>query len=306
MRRAINLRQIEIFKAVIEHGTVSRASEILCISQPAASKHLMHLESDTGLRLFDRQKRRLAPTALGLRFYEEIDRIFANVRQVETAVETVKREDRGQLTVGVIPALGDAFIQRSTMNFLARNPSVYFSILPLASMWIAEFVRNRKIDVGLISSRIEDPYLTTESVLQHALVCIMPLGHPLAEHRIIQPEHLDSTPFIAFKGDSYIGQKVSDIFDKYNLTGNVVLTADANPTLRQFVAAGLGVSLVHPLFVAGIEDQVVVRPFEPETPINFLLCHAHDARNQDLVAEFAMEIKATADNLVGELERSSA
>ena len=56
MPRPINLRQIEVFKALIEHGTVSRAAEVLAISQPGASKLLMHLEDDSGLKLFDRFK----------------------------------------------------------------------------------------------------------------------------------------------------------------------------------------------------------------------------------------------------------
>jgi DNA-binding transcriptional LysR family regulator len=61
MARRINLRQVEAFKAVIEYGTVSRAAEMLNVSQPAMSKLIAHLEEDTGLRLFDRLKGRLAP-----------------------------------------------------------------------------------------------------------------------------------------------------------------------------------------------------------------------------------------------------
>ena len=82
MRRHINLRQIEAFKGVIENGTVSRASQLLNISQPAMSKLIAHLEADTGLRLFDRVKGRLAPTEHAMRLYEEVGRIFAGVRQL--------------------------------------------------------------------------------------------------------------------------------------------------------------------------------------------------------------------------------
>lgn len=301
MRRAVNLRQVEIFKALIEHGTVSRAAEVMWISQPAASKLLMHLESDTGLKLFDRHKGRLVPTALGLRLYEEIDRIFVGLHQVESAIETVRRENQGQLAVGVIPALADAFIQRTTMGFLKRNPNVYCSVRPLASQWIVDSVQTRKLDVGIVSSRIDNPYLVTEHLQEQPLVCIMPLDHALAKQKVIRPEHLDGMPFISFKVDSYIGQKVAAIFAKYNVKTNIVMTADASPTLRQFVAAGLGISLVHPLFIAGIEDKVVIRPFEPATPSDLLLCYARDARNAQLISEFVKETKAVATRLVEEL-----
>src|SRR5579859_6921347 len=181
MLRAINLRQIETFKALIERGTVSRAAEAVAISQPAASKLLMHLESDTGLKLFHREKGRLTPTAQGLRLYEEIDRIFAGVRQVESAIAVVRRETQGRLIVGVLPALDGALIQRATMNFLKRNPKVYCSIQSSGSRSIAESVLARQCDVGIISSRVENPNIVTEPLLEHPLVCVMPIDHPLSK-----------------------------------------------------------------------------------------------------------------------------
>src|ERR1700720_690729 len=103
MPRHINLRQVEAFKAVIENGTISRAAEILHVSQPAMSKLIAHFEFDTGLKIFDRHKGRLAPTENGMRLYNEIDRIFAGIRQVENAVDVIRREEQGRISIGVLP-----------------------------------------------------------------------------------------------------------------------------------------------------------------------------------------------------------
>ncbi len=304
MARAINLRQIEVFKALIEHGTVSRAAEVLTISQPAASKLLIQLESDNGLKLFDRAKGRLVPTAQGLRLYEEIDRIFAGVRQVESAIAVIRREDQGRLVIGVMPALAGEFIQRATMNFLKRNPNVYCSIQSLKSQWVAESVLTRKLDVGLISARVDSTYIVTEPLLEHPLLCIMLIGHALARRKVIRPEYLNGIPFVSFSIASHTAQTIASLFEKHKVTANVVLTADVNPTVCQFVAAGLGVSLVHPLFIAGMEKRIVARPFEPATPFDFLLCYARDARNAHLISDFVKETKATATRLSEELRRS--
>jgi DNA-binding transcriptional LysR family regulator len=303
MPRNTNLRQIEAFKALIEHGTVSRAAEALAISQPAASKLLMQLENDAGLRLFDRHKGRLAPTAQAMRLYEEVARIFMGVRQVDSAIALIRREEQGRLVVGAIPALAGAFIQRVTMNFLKRNPNVYCSVKSPSSQWIVEYVLTRKLDVGLVTARIDNPSIVTEPLLEHPLLCIMPIGHPLARRKVIHPEHLDGVPFVAFNPDTYTGQKVASMFEEHKVNANVVLTADANPTLCQFVAGGLGVSLVHPLFIAGMEQLFVARPFAPAIPLDFLLCFARDARNAHLIAEFVTETKATAAHLFQELAR---
>lgn len=82
-----------------------------------------------------------------------------------------------------------------------------------------------------------------------------------------------------------------------------MLTANVMPTVCQFVAAGLGVSLVHPLFLAGLEASVVARPFEPATLFDFLLCYARDARHATLVADFVQETKAVAARHAAALAR---
>ena len=305
MARAINLRQVELFKAVIEHRTVSRAAEVLAISQPAASKLLIQLETDHGLKLFDRGKGRLVPTAQAMRLHEEIGRIFAGVRQVETAIAAIRREDQGQLMIGILPALAGDFIQRATMSFLKRHPNVYCSIQSLGSRWIAERVLARKLDIGLVTARIDSPYVVTEPLLEHPLVCIMPIGHPLARLKVIRPKHLDGISFISFD-ESYTARKVAGIFESSGMRANIVMTASLTPTVCQFVAAGLGVSLVHPLFVVGMEHRLVARPFEPAAAFNFLLCHSREARNTRLVSDFIEETKHVAAELSTELKRSWA
>jgi len=294
MARAINLRQIETFRAFVENGTVSRAAEIVSISQPAASKLLQHLEEDSGLQLFDRVKGRLSPTAQGLRLYQEIERIFAGVRQVESAIEIVRRETLGRLTIGIVPALESTPIERATMNFLERNPSVYCSIQSAHSRFITDSILDRKIDVGIITSRIDNPALLTEPLLEHPLVCIMPIDHELAELDVIRPEHLHELAFVSYNLDSYTWQRVSSLATLYDVSPNVVLSANASSSVRQFVAAGLGVSLVHPLIIAGMEDRIIARPFEPATPFGFLICYARDARNSPLIVDFVRATKAIA------------
>lgn len=294
MSRGLNLRQIEAFKAVIEFGTVSRAAEVLNVSQPAVSKLLTHLEEDTGLKLFDRRKGRLAATTQGMRLYGEVERIFAGVQQVKSAVEVIRREEQGFLVVGVLPALSGDFIQRATMEFLERHPSVYCSIQAMGSQWVADSVLARKLDVGLVSSRIDNPFIVTEALVEKPLLCIMPPGHPLERRAVVRPEHLSGVPFISFTVDTYTGQTIAGLFERLDIRANVVLTANVTRTVCQFVAAGLGVSLVHPLFLAGIEDAVVARPFEPATMFDFLLCYARDARNATLISGFVQATKRAA------------
>jgi DNA-binding transcriptional LysR family regulator len=292
--RPINLRQIEAFKAVIENGTISRAALMLHISQPAMSKLISHMEADTGLRLFDRLKGRLAPTEQAMRLYEEVDRIFAGVRQVANAVDAIRREAQGRLAVGVMPALAGSFIRRATSGFLKSHPNVFCLVQSLSSQWVVDRMVMKKLDVGLVSAGIDNPNVTLEPLIEHPLVCIMPLDHPLTAKTHIEPQDLDQIPFVTFHPDAYVGHVIDRMFETYKIQVKSVLVTNVAPTLCEFVAAGIGVALVHPLMLSGLENRLAVRRFEPEIPFNFQLCRSIDSRNAPLVEAFAEESRALA------------
>ena len=297
MSHRINLRQVEAFKAVIETGTVSRAAELLHITQPAMSKLIAHLEMDTGLKLFDRHKGRLAPTERGMRLYDEVDRIFTGLRQVENAVDAIRREDLGRLSIGVLPALSGTFIQRATNRFLKNHQNVFCSVHARSSQWIVDWVIARKIDIGLVSEGLSNPYVTFEPVLEQPMVCIMPRNHPLAGKRVIEPKDLKQVPFVSYPLDSDVGHRIHGMLQSYQVEPQIVLVANWANTVTEFVASGLGVSLVHPLAVLGRRDHLAVRRFKPTVLDGFQVCRSADNRNAKLGELFAKELRAEAKEI---------
>lgn len=294
MTRDLNLRQIEAFKALIENSTISRAAPLLNISQPAMSKLISHLEFDSGLKLFDRVKGYLVPTEQAMLLYEEVDRIFAGVRQIQNAVEAIRRNEQGRLMIGVMAALAGSFIQRATTSFRDDRPNVFCSVEQLHSRWIVERLIARKLDIGLVSTGTNNPYVVLEPLMEHALVCIMPPDHPLAAKSLIEPPDLDRVPFVSFQPDAYIGHQVEEMLGVFKVRPQTVLIANVAPTLCAFVAAGAGISLVHPLMVSGFEHRLIVRRFEPEIPYTFQLCRSADSKNAKLVEAFIPYLRSTA------------
>ena len=298
MRRHLSLRQIEAFKAVIEHGSISRAAAALHVSQPAMSKIIANLEWDADLVLFDRVKGRLAPTQPGMRLYDEIDRIFSGVQQVENSIDAIRRDDRGRIAIGVMPALSGNFVQQVTMGFLKRHPQAFCVVVSRSSQRITEWLLTRRLDVGLISSDIDNPYLASESLMEHPLVCIMPAGHALAAKRTVRAGDLNGLPFVSFDPESGTAQDIDAMFVAQQARPRIVLVANVAPTLCEFVAAGQGVSLVHPLMVEGFGERLVVRRFEPAMPYDFRLCHSKDSRNARLVEDFLAVARETAHHVL--------
>jgi DNA-binding transcriptional LysR family regulator len=303
MQKTLNLRQIEAFKAVIEHGSVNRAAEALLVSQPAVSKLLFKLEKDTGLELFERVKGKLAPTPRGMRLYEEIDRVFAGMRQLEEAVDSIRRDEQRRLNVGVMPALSGSFIRRVTMAFLKKHPNVHVSIHTRGSQFLAEWLLSKQIDVALVGNRIENPYIDRESMISSPLFCAMSKDHDLTRKRVIRVADLDGVPFVSFAPGSQTTELTYDLFADAGAHLNVVLDAMSAPTVCEFVAEGLGVSLVHPLFVEGASHRIALRRFDPEIQFDFQICHVRAARNASLVRAFRETARDVAEHVSDELLR---
>lgn len=282
---------------MIEYGTVSRAAEMMNVSQPAMSKLIAHLEDDTALRLFDRVKGRLVPTRRGMRLYEEIDRIFAGVRQVENAVDAIRRDEQSRLLIGVMPALSGPFIQQATSRFLAGQSNVFCSVQSRSSQWIADGLVSHKLDVGLIIVPIDNPYIVAEPLLARSVVCALPLGHKLADKSVITPKDLAGVPFISFEPESHTNRRVTQALEAGGVTPNVVMSVNVAPTLCEFIAAGVGVSLVHPLVVGGLRDRVAIRRFEPSVQLDFQLCRIKDNRNARLVDAFLAAAREAAEEI---------
>ena len=101
----MRLRHIEVFHAVMQTGSVSKAAELLGISQPAASKVLSHAESALGFRLFERIKGRLRPTAEAALLFVEVEKIQDGMGQVRSLAENLQRRPEGRLHIGCLPSL---------------------------------------------------------------------------------------------------------------------------------------------------------------------------------------------------------
>ncbi|MBB3303409.1 DNA-binding transcriptional LysR family regulator [Rhizobium sp. BK077] len=301
MAQQVNLRQIEAFKATIECGSVSRAAELMGISQPAASKLLAHLETDIGLQLFDRQRGRLLPNKQGMRFYDEVQRIFAGVRQLERAAESIRREEQGRLTIGVMPGLSGQFIQRVIADFLAAHPKTYVIVKDGASRYIADWLATRQIDIGIISERFDNPNLASSPLHDSPMVCVMPPGHGLSEKTEINPSDLNRERFVSFAPESQTRQLVEAALEAHNVNVDIVMEAGTAPTVCEFVAAGHGISIVHPLLAHPVRGRVITRPFRPEISYGMVLSRSRETRDARLVDAFIAQAQLATAQVFAEI-----
>jgi DNA-binding transcriptional LysR family regulator len=296
MRRP-SLRQIEAFKAFVETGGVSKAAEVLFVSQPAVSKLLNHLELDVGMKLIDRSSTRLAPTENGMRLYEEIDRVFSGVDQIGQAVAALRAEDHSQITIGVMPSFPESLLAEMARRARERRPDITLSFIVRSSEFIGHGLLSRKMDLGIVARRIEHALIKSKLFSDDALVVLMPPGHPLATSEQLCLTDLAPYPLIAFTPNSVTRTLTDAAFEREGVRPQVVMEATTAPKCCALVAVGLGCCILSPLLANEYGQGMVVRPLLPELHMQIFIARPTAVKDdkgvrlvQDLLEEIRNEV----------------
>jgi DNA-binding transcriptional LysR family regulator len=290
----VNLRQIEAFKAVMEAGTVTQAAARLNVSQPAVSKLLQLLERRSGLVLFARDRGRLSPTAEARLLYEEVERIFQGTDRVRQAAHEIRSLQRGALAVGVMPALSVGFAQEVLARLQVKQPGVSVMVHGRETPKLVEQLVLQQIELVYSVVQMEHPEVRTELLCRVPLACILPPGHRLAAKREIQPKDLAGERFASFRHDSSVRRGIDQVFEQAKVKRTVALEAPMAPSICAFVARGLGVSIVNPLYVGAFAPALVVRPFQPRIESSIYLATRRGRRLSMLADAFAQASREVA------------
>lgn len=293
----LNVRQIEAFKAVIETGTVSRAAARLCVSQPAISKLIQHLEQDTGLELFERSPGRIRPTGDALLLFEEISRLYRGLERLETAAFDIRNSNGTMLTIGVMPALSTGFIQDLIVEYQTANSSARVALHARSTMKIADMLISGGLDIGLSSHPVDDPEIELIPLDRRPYVCVMPHGHPLAARAALTPQDLAGIRFINFTPTSDVRAQIDEIFSSAGVQRDIVTEASMAPSICAMVARGSGVALLNPLYLGAFTELVTCRPFTPTVSSEVSLLLSRHRPRTSQVARFIDLARAHAESL---------
>lgn len=145
----MRLRHIEVFHAVMQAGSLSKAAQLLCISQPAASKMLASAERGLGVALFTRSHGQLRPT-------REAELLFAETKGLHERLESVRRLARnlnarpgGHLRVGCVPSIGLSLLPEAAAQFTKQYPEVSLSIQTEHTEALCASLLTRELDIGI-------------------------------------------------------------------------------------------------------------------------------------------------------------
>ena len=288
----MHYRQVEIFKAIMDSGSITEAANILRISQPAVSKALKQLEAELGLRLFARTTKGIAATEEARLLYTEVERTYFGMQNLARFAASLSDRRQGRIVVSTIPALAVAWFPTMVARFSETHPDVSISIHSGSSADAARLVGSGEIDLGIAQLRSEEHNLSRRKLFDLEGVIALPEGHHLAGKSELEARDLTDETIVELGPEDQFRRKLSQALEGVGEHPRYVIDASLGLTVCALVAAGCGVGIVDSEAARMLQGTgVVFRCFRPAIRVPIYLFRQRGRPIGKLVEEFGASLK---------------
>jgi DNA-binding transcriptional LysR family regulator len=260
----MELRQVEHFLAVVEHGSFTAAARATRIVQSALSTSIRNLERELGTALFERTTRRVTVSQAGQAFLPRARRVVAESTAAVEAVRAVAGLHRGRVAIGMIQWLGPVDLPAELSTFHRRYPEIQINVLNAPVSELLDRLRNGTLDLAYLA--MDGPLpddLTGRPVFDEDLLLIMPPEHRLAGQRRVRWAELDDEQFVDFAEGTTVTGIVRRVSAQLGLSRRIVGQVTQLDLQLALVRNGLGVAIVQGTLAASAHGVAVAELVEP-------------------------------------------
>jgi DNA-binding transcriptional LysR family regulator len=243
----MEIRQLQLFIALAEEESFTKAAHRMNIVQSGLSTSIKALEQELGTQLFDRTTRKVMLTPAGTLFLQHAR---AGLVMLDSGVQAVRSQDgivRGRLRLGILQSLGP-YVDLPVLlhTFRTSYPEVEFSVRSLNTETIPAQVRSGYVDLSFhaLVGESKDAGLRMIPFAQDSLIAICSTKHPFATRRSVSLELLAGERFVDLTPERALRRLVDSIFHKSKLSRNSIYELSDVSMMLQFVANDLGVAIV--------------------------------------------------------------
>jgi DNA-binding transcriptional LysR family regulator len=249
----MDLRQLEVFLAVMDHSTVTRTAEILHVSPGAVSLQLKALGQELRTPLFVRSGKRILPTPHAFRFAEHAREVMRKMGEIHRDFADAPTEDSRPFhfasgATTLIYRLGGPL---RSLRRKFPHADLHVTVGPTEKM--VEGLMERKFDLGLISLPWSQPELTILPLYQEELLVIRPSPDVTRDGAVaaIRAKEMEAAPFLLYPHGSNMRALIDRYFRDLGINPRVIMEADDTEVIKRLVESGFGYSILPQYALAG-------------------------------------------------------
>ncbi|WP_123040448.1 LysR family transcriptional regulator [Cohnella candidum] len=257
----MTLFQLEVFLAVVQTGSFTKAGELLHASQSGVSHSMGDLEKELGMVLFTRNRNGVKLTVAGERILAHVREIVHHSEQIYQAAAASKGVRGGTVRIGSFPSFSAHVIPGIFQAFRSHYPGVELLLFEGNYAEVEGWIGEGVVDVGFLADPGDSAGLDVVPLHKDPYVAVLPAQHPLRDFDTLSIEQLADEPFLSLK--SGCERLVMSAFQEKGLHLNKQLEAAENATILSMVEAGIGVSIIPSMILPDAPVHIVVKPLNP-------------------------------------------
>ncbi len=261
----MDIRILKYFLTVAREESITRAAEVLHITQPTLSRQLTQLEEELGTKLFVRGTRKIALTGEGMLLCRRAREITALVDKTEREIAAQQELVEGCVTIGSGEMASVKRLAELIDSFRERYPMVTYDLFTGAADQVKERMELGLIDIGLLLEPVDmDRYDYVRLDVREKWVALMRPDDVLAEKAFVTAEDLAGAPIIMSRRPS-VESELGNWFGDYYKDLNMVFHSNLPSNAAVMVQQGLGYALTVAGNLAFLWDEgkICGRPLKP-------------------------------------------
>jgi DNA-binding transcriptional LysR family regulator len=261
----VNLRQIEVFRAVMTTGSTTNAAKLLHVSQPGVSRLIRHLELQLGVTLFERRNARLIATPEAHTLQTEVDKVYRGVQHVQNVATHLRFGDHATLRVLSSANTALQLVPGATAKLLERfaHSKVFFESLPTRE--IVQTLVAEEADVAISSAPLDHPVLEVREIGRWTLQCVVPKGHALLARKFDLATALRQR-LIIYSPEAPQSRIIDAWLEKFGIARQVAVEVRSGYAACAMAAAGAGVAFVDDLSARAHRSENLALIKIPDAP----------------------------------------
>lgn len=276
----MDIRQLRYFLGIVEHGSLTRAAEVLRVAQPALSLHLKRLEEEFGCPLVHRTARGIVPTESGMRLAMRAGVLVERMASLKDEIRGLEAAPAGPAVIGIPTSLGPVLTVPLALAVRRRHPSIHLRVVEGLSGHMLEWVLSGSVDMALVFGAEHPPGLATRFIARERLALVGVKGDKLLEdRRTMALERVLTLPLILPGQPHGVRAEVERAAIGLGAEPRVIMEIDALEQIKALVAAGAGYTVLserYARFGPEAANLTALPIVAPEVERIISLAHASD------------------------------
>lgn len=262
--QGINHKQLSVFQAVAEAGSISGAAQQIYLSQSVVSRHVQSLEEALGVVLVNRLPRGTELTEAGVILANYAKRLFALEAEARYVMEDLRDLRSGQLHIGASMTIGNYLLPPILTTFHERHPGVRIQLEIANSETVQHQLLERRLDIGFTEGFVDHEELDVDVFLRDELIAVVAPEHSLARSKRLGMAELARHPCIMREPGSGTRAVVERALSDQALQLQEAVTLGSAEAVKQAVMAGYGFTItsLHTVRTELSSGQLVRIPLE--------------------------------------------